>query len=133
VLAKEVAPVGIKVTVVEPGGMRTDWAGSSMHIDAIRSEYQPTVGVLTQMRGNTDVMRGDPKKVAQAIIRIASEPQPPVRLLIGSDAVFLAGQFAAARAQEDATWKALSLSTDFDGLGDFTDTPIAKHLAAMQS
>jgi len=133
VLAKEVAPLGIKVTVVEPGGMRTDWAGSSMHIDAIRSEYQPTVGVLTQLRGNTDVMRGDPKKVAQAIIAIASDQQPPLRLLIGSDAVFLAGQFAAARAQEDAKWKALSLSTDFDGLGDFADSAIAKQLAATQN
>ncbi|HEY2754879.1 MAG TPA: SDR family NAD(P)-dependent oxidoreductase [Pseudolabrys sp.] len=133
VLAKEVAPLGIKVTVVEPGGMRTDWAGSSMRIDAIRSEYQPTVGVLTRMRANGDVMRGDPKKVAQAIIKIASETQAPLRLLIGSDAVFLASQFAAARAQEDAKWKALSLSTDFDGLGDFADTPIAKQLAAMQN
>jgi NAD(P)-dependent dehydrogenase (short-subunit alcohol dehydrogenase family) len=129
VLAKEVAPLGIKVTVVEPGGMRTDWAGSSMHIDAIRSEYQPTVGLLTQLRGDPDVMRSDPKKVAQAIIRIASEPQPPLRLLMGSDAVFLAGQFAAARAREDAKWRALSASTDFDGLGDFADTPIAKQLA----
>jgi hypothetical protein len=120
--------------VVEPGGMRTDWAGSSMHIDAIRSEYQATVGILAQMRAKAaDVMRGDPKKVAQAIIKIASEPQPPLRLLIGSDAVFLAGQFAAARAQEDAKWKALSLSTDVDGLGDFADTPIAKQLTATQS
>jgi NAD(P)-dependent dehydrogenase (short-subunit alcohol dehydrogenase family) len=132
VLAKEVAPLGIKVTVVEPGGMRTDWAGSSMHIDDIRNEYQPTVGVLTQMRGNSEVMRGDPKKVAEAIIKIASEPQPPVRLLIGSDAVFLAGQFAAARAEEDAAWKTLSLSTDFDGVEDFAATPIAKQLAATQ-
>ena len=133
VLAKEVAPLGIKVTVVEPGGMRTDWAGSSMHIDAIRSEYQPTVGALTKLRGNADVMRSDPKKVAQAVVGIASETQPPLRLLIGSDAVFLAGLFSAARAGEDAKWKALSLSTDVDDLGDFADTPMAKQLVAMQS
>lgn len=129
VLAKEVAPLGIKVTVVEPGGMRTDWSGSSMRIDTIRDDYQPTVGVVTETRRNT-VMRGDPRKIAQAILKIASDKQPPLRLLIGSDAVFLAGQFAASRAREDAQWRALSQSTDVDGMGDFADTPIAKQLAS---
>jgi NAD(P)-dependent dehydrogenase (short-subunit alcohol dehydrogenase family) len=44
VLAQEVAPLGIKVTVPEPGGMRTDWAGASMRIDPVRDEYAATVG-----------------------------------------------------------------------------------------
>jgi NAD(P)-dependent dehydrogenase (short-subunit alcohol dehydrogenase family) len=129
VLAKEVGPLGIRVTVVEPAGMRTDWAGSSMRIDPIRSEYQPTVGAMgNSLRENADVMRGDPAKVAQAILRIASEKNPPVRILLGSDAVFLSGVNAAARAEEDAKWKELSLSTDFDGLGDFAETPVARML-----
>ena len=129
VLSKEVGPIGIRVTVVEPGGMRTDWAGSSMRIEEIRSEYQPTVGARSKhFRENADAMRGDPAKVAQAILRVASEKEPPVRLLLGSDAVFLAGVNAAARAEEDAKWKALSLSTDFDGLGDFSQTPVARSL-----
>lgn len=59
-------------------------------------------------------MRGDPAKVAQAILKVASEKEPPLRLLLGSDAVFLAGLAAAARAEEDAKWKTLSVSTDFD-------------------
>src|SRR5713101_7605037 len=119
VLSKEVGPLGIRVTVVEPGGMRTDWAGSSMRIEEIRSEYQPTVGARSKH------FRA---KVDQAILRVTSEEEPPVRLLLGSDAVFLAGVNAAARAEEDARWKALSLSTDFDGLGDFSETPVARSL-----
>ena len=52
VLAKEVGPLGIRVTVVEPGGMRTDWAGSSMRIDDIKADYQATVGAFAAaMRG----------------------------------------------------------------------------------
>jgi NAD(P)-dependent dehydrogenase (short-subunit alcohol dehydrogenase family) len=130
VLAKEVGPLGIHVTVVEPGGMRTDWAGSSMRIGAIREEYQPTVGMLQKThRANEDIMRGDPVKVSAAILRLASEKEPPLRLLIGSDAVFLAGIFAAARAREDAKWQALSVSTDFDGLPEFAQTPVAQMLA----
>jgi len=134
ILAKEVGPLGIRVTVVEPGGMRTDWAGSSMRIDEIRSDYQATVGARSShLRENADAMRGDPAKVAQAILRIASENEPPVRLLLGSDAVFLAGANAVARAEEDAKWKALSLSTDVDGLGDFADTPIGRMLTPKKT
>jgi NAD(P)-dependent dehydrogenase (short-subunit alcohol dehydrogenase family) len=44
VLAREVGPLGIKVTVLEPGGMQTDWAGSSMRVPPISEPYQPTVG-----------------------------------------------------------------------------------------
>lgn len=134
VLAKEVAPLGIRVTVVEPGGMRTDWAGASMRIDDIRSDYQPTVGAFARMHeANDQIMRGDPRKVAQAILQIAAEKQPPLRLLVGSDAVFLAGTLAAARAEEDAKWRALSVSTDFDGLMDFAETPVAKMLTSRRS
>jgi NAD(P)-dependent dehydrogenase (short-subunit alcohol dehydrogenase family) len=130
VLAKEVGPLGIKVTVVEPGGMRTDWAGSSMRVGAVEPDYQKTVGAMIEARSaNAGIMRGDPVRVAQAILRIASEKRPPLRLLLGSDAVFLASLFSAERAKEDAEWKELSLSTDFDGLVDFSETPIAKMLA----
>ena len=130
VLAKEVGPLGIKVTVVEPGGIRTDWAGSSMRVGAVEPDYQKTVGAMIETRtANADIMRGDPASVAQAILRIASEKRPPLRLLLGSDAVFLASVFSAKRAKEDAEWKELSRSTDFDGLADFSQTPIAKMLA----
>jgi NAD(P)-dependent dehydrogenase (short-subunit alcohol dehydrogenase family) len=130
VLAKEVGPLGIKVTVVEPGGMRTDWAGSSMRVGAVEPDYQKTVGAMIEARSaHAGIMRGDPARVAQAILRIASEKRPPLRLLLGSDAVFLAPLFSAERAKQDAEWKELSLSTDFDGLADFSETSIAKILA----
>src|SRR5262245_19495198 len=55
VLAKEVSPLGIRVTVVEPGGMRTDWSGSSMRIDEIKPDYQGTVGAFAAaMRANPE-------------------------------------------------------------------------------
>jgi NAD(P)-dependent dehydrogenase (short-subunit alcohol dehydrogenase family) len=130
VLAKEVRPLGIKVTVVEPGGMRTDWAGSSMRVGAVQPDYQPAVEAMIHAHSaNVDIMRGDPAKVAQVILRVASEKRPPLRLLLGSDAVFLASLFSEERAKEDAKWKELSLSTDFAGLADFSETPIAKMLS----
>ncbi len=133
-LSNEVGPLGIRVTIVEPGGFRTDWAGSSMRIDQIREEYQATVGSFAQaFRKNADAARGDPAKAAQAVLRIASEKEPPLRLLLGSDAVFLAGVVASTRMAEDAKWKALSLSTDFDGLVDFAETAIAKRLVGKRS
>lgn len=55
VLAQEVAPLGIKVTVLEPGGMRTDWAGSSMTIHPTSPAYEPTVGAVAGMLGSTIV------------------------------------------------------------------------------
>jgi NAD(P)-dependent dehydrogenase (short-subunit alcohol dehydrogenase family) len=117
------------VTIVEPGGIRTDWAGSSMRVGAVEPDYQKTVGAMIEARSaNGGIMRGDPARVAQGILRIASEKRPPLRLLLGSDAVYLASVFSAKRAREDAEWKELSLSTDFDGLADFSETSIAKML-----
>ncbi len=117
VLAKEVAPFGIYVTLIEPGGFRTDWAGPSMTIYPPKadSEYAPILGPmisLMQTHGGNET--GDPAKAAQVIIGIANNPQPPLRLLLGSDAVFLAEQQSARMAAEDAKWRTLSLSTDFE-------------------
>jgi NAD(P)-dependent dehydrogenase (short-subunit alcohol dehydrogenase family) len=84
VLAKEVEPLGIHVTVIEPGGMRTDWAGSSMRIDDVRPEYQATVGALTRLR-DAGAFRGDPAKVAELVVRVVSSQAPPLHLLAGSD------------------------------------------------
>lgn len=115
VLSKEVGPLGIKVTIIEPGGFRTDWAGSSMEIPDIREEYKPTVGaVATHIRNTSGSQPGDPAKAAQAILHVAELTGPPLRLLLGSSAVQLAGVTAAERSAEDEKWKDLSLSADFD-------------------
>lgn len=131
VLAKEVAPLGIHVTVAEPGGMRTDWAGSSMKVDEVKPDYAATVGAFVQMRDNLNAAQGDAAKVAKAILELASMPKPPIRLLLGSDAVFMAEMVLKARAKEDASFKQLSLSTDYDGLPSFADSPIAKYLQSQ--
>ena len=114
VLAREVAPLGIRVTCVEPGGMRTDMFGLSMLADPVAPDYEPTVGaVIRATFGRAENARGDPARMAAAILRLAEEKNPPVRLLLGSDAVAGAAAALAARADEDARWKSLSLSTDF--------------------
>ena len=115
VLAREVAPLGIRVTCVEPGGMRTDMFGLSMLDAPIARDYEATVSaVIGATFGKPETARGNPAKVARAILRLAEEKQPPVRLLLGSDAVRAAAAAAAERAAEDARWKTLSESTDYD-------------------
>jgi NAD(P)-dependent dehydrogenase (short-subunit alcohol dehydrogenase family) len=130
VLSKEVGPLGIKVTIIEPGGFRTDWAGSSMEIADIREEYKPTVGAAaTRVRNSSGSQPGDPAKGAQAILHVAEVPEPPLRLLLGSAAVHLAGVNAAQRSAEDEKWKDLSLSTDFDASIDAAESDAAESLA----
>lgn len=131
VLAAEVAHLGIKVTAVEPGGMKTDWAGSSMSIKPVSPAYRPTVGAMWQgdLR-KTDGVRGDPHKAALAILALAELADPPTHLLLGTDALFLAKMISEKRAADDATHRALSASIDADGLGDFADTRVAQMLVA---
>jgi len=116
VLAKEVAPLGIKVTVLEPGGMATDWAGSSMHVPPVSEPYQATVGVMAALHRNDDSppVLGDPAKVAQVVLAVADMDDPPLRLILGSEAYAYATAAAAARAESDAKWHDLTVSTDRD-------------------
>jgi NAD(P)-dependent dehydrogenase (short-subunit alcohol dehydrogenase family) len=112
-LAQEVAPLGIRVTVLEPGGMRTDWSGPSMTIPPVSEPYAPTVGALAALMQEGGVgAAGDPAKVAGVVLRVAEMSEPPLRLLLGTDAVTYAERAAQARAAADAAWRALSLSTD---------------------
>jgi NAD(P)-dependent dehydrogenase (short-subunit alcohol dehydrogenase family) len=61
ILAREAGPLGIRVTIIEPGGFHTDWAGSSMTVAEVREEYKKTVGVAAgYIRGNERAQRGDP-------------------------------------------------------------------------
>lgn len=93
----------------------------------IHDEYQETVGFFARTyNNNPDVQRGDPAKMAAVILRLIEEAAPPTRLLLGSDAAWLAPQITDARAAEDAKWRDLSVSTDLDGLGDFADSTVAQ-------
>ncbi|MBN9682761.1 MULTISPECIES: oxidoreductase [unclassified Corallococcus] len=114
VLAKETAPFGVKVTVLEPGGFRTDWAGASMTIPDFRPEYAPTVGVVARhMRARTGKEPGDPDRAAQVLLQVAAMESPPLHLVLGSDAFELTQEKLDRLKAEDQKWKDLSLSTDF--------------------
>jgi len=114
VLAKEVGPLGIKVTIVEPGGFRTDFAGSSQTILADNPAYASTVGAVARFqRGYDGAQPGDPKKAAAAVLNIARLDEPPMRLLLGRDAVRAAAEAERTRAEADRKWRSLSESTDF--------------------
>ncbi len=114
VLVKEMTPLGIKVTVVEPGGFRTDFAGSSTTIKEGRQEYDGVVGAAARMqRDYNGKQPGDPARAARAILKLASLAQPPFRLALGSDAMRILDEADRARLAETERWRALSVSTDF--------------------
>ena len=104
-LSNEVKPFGVKVTIVEPGAFRTDWGGSSMTIAPVLPDYDSTVGAMNRYRRAVDGQQpGDPARAAAAILEVVSLDQPPLRLLLGSDAVRIAGESAPARQAEAAGW-----------------------------
>ncbi|MBB2839372.1 oxidoreductase [Rhizobium sophoriradicis] len=115
VLAKEVSPFGVRVTMVEPGGFRTDFAGASTVLAEGRAEYAETVGATVRFQREYDGRQpGDPAKAAAVIIHIAGLDEPPFRLLLGSDAVRNVEKADAARIAADREWRAVSVSTDFE-------------------
>jgi NAD(P)-dependent dehydrogenase (short-subunit alcohol dehydrogenase family) len=114
VLAGEMAPLGVKVTIIEPGGFRTDFAGSSTKIAEGRPEYDSTVGKTARMqRGYSGRQPGDPAKAARVVLQVAGMDEPPLRLLLGSDAYQHAERSDLAKIEGDRKWRDLSLSTDF--------------------
>lgn len=114
VLAQEMKLIGVRVTIVEPGGFRTDFAGSSTTLDTGRTEYDAVVGNAARMQAAYHGQQpGDPRRGAQAILAIVAADDPPLRLPLGSDAVAAIERSDRARLAELDRWRALSLSTDF--------------------
>jgi NAD(P)-dependent dehydrogenase (short-subunit alcohol dehydrogenase family) len=117
-LAKEVGPLGIRVTILEPGGFRTDFAGSSTELREGRPEYDSTVGATVRFQRDYDGKQpGDPVKAAAALLHIASLSDPPLRLLLGTDSYNVAEQHALQKLESDRKWKNLSFSTDHSSDG----------------
>lgn len=113
VLSKEVAPLGIKVTIIEPGGFRTDFAGSSTIIREGLPAYDATVGKTARFQKEYNGKQpGDPVKAANVVISITNFDEPPLRLLLGSDAANGAEKNDLARMDADKKWRHLSISTD---------------------
>ncbi len=113
-LSREVRPLGVKVTIVEPGGFRTDFAGTSTKLNEGRVEYDSTVGASVRFqRDYHGKQPGDPARAAAALLYLVSLPEPPLRLLLGRDCYALAEKSALEKLESDRMWKDLSTSTDF--------------------
>ena len=113
-LRGELAPLGISVTVVEPGALRTDFAGRSLTQSAtVIDDYADTAG---KRRKETDTMdgaqAGDPVKAGAAIIAAVESAEPPAFLLLGADALAAYRYIAEQRASGIAKWEQLTTSTD---------------------
>lgn len=119
-LAQEVGVLGIKVTNIEPGGIRTDFAGRSLaHTDRIIDDYNSTAHdsrrIIAEHLGHEP---NDPKKVAQAVVKIVDSPHPPLHLLLGHDAMYYVGKSLGAFQSEMAEWSSLTFDTGFDESND---------------
>ncbi|TYK44516.1 oxidoreductase [Actinomadura decatromicini] len=114
-LADEVAPFGVRVLIVEPGAFRTEFGGGRMHRSRVIEEYAASTGpTRAAVDGMDGAQPGDPRKAAQAIVKVLDSPDPPLRLALGNDAVdHIAAHHELLRA-DLARWEKLSRSTDLD-------------------
>lgn len=118
-LAVEAAPLGIRVTLVEPGSFRTGFAGGDVNVrpaqrlEAYRHVTGPMENYLETSAGKEI---GDPAKAAQVIIAAAQSDTPPTRLVLGPDAYGLWDQTIAKRIEDINSWRERGLNTSFDGV-----------------
>ncbi|MET0635336.1 MAG: oxidoreductase [Chitinophagaceae bacterium] len=122
-LSKEVAHLGIKVTSVEPGGFRTDWAGASMSFAKNVEGYEDTVGAIESfLKSGKFIPVGDPVKAAKVMVELVDNPEPPVHLVLGSEAVIILKNTDEIRRSEFEKWLPVSISTDHDEAGNMFDS-----------
>lgn len=116
-LASEVRQFGIKVTAIEPGAFRTDWAGRSMtRASRTISDYASLLEPISASRAaRSGKQPGDPARAALAMIKVVESEHPPVHLLLGADAVKYVREKIATLTKEIDAWEPLSVSTDFPG------------------
>jgi NAD(P)-dependent dehydrogenase (short-subunit alcohol dehydrogenase family) len=126
-LSKEISPFGLFVTIVEPGPFRTDFLKpeSALFLGKPIADYDDR---RAQVRGGFEARNGlqpgDPAKLAEAIVRLADVPNPPLRFLAGSVALGAAEEKLAGMRAEFEKWRELSVSTD----GDYTDSNLGGFL-----
>lgn len=114
-LAKEVNPLGIHVTAIEPGPFRTDWAGRSLKRSARQiDDYAPTVHArIADVASNSGAQPGDPVRAAAAIIKVVESPRPPGNLVLGKNGLGRLrkklGQFTSSLDE----WEQVTLNADF--------------------
>jgi NAD(P)-dependent dehydrogenase (short-subunit alcohol dehydrogenase family) len=114
-LASEVRQFGIKVTAIEPGAFRTDWAARSMtRAGRTISDYASLLEPISASRAaRSGKQPGNPARAALAMIKVVESEHPPVHLLLGTDAVKFVREKIATLTKEIDDWESLSLSTDF--------------------
>ncbi len=114
-LQGEVAPLGIKVTIVEPGPFRTDFIGRSLDRAEEQMEaYQGTVGKFLNFLENIEGKQpGDPQKAAEAIIKVVNSDNPPLRLVLGKYAYTKFRKKIESLKTELDAWEAIAANTDF--------------------
>ncbi len=116
-LSFEVGPLGIRVTIVEPGAFRTEFAGTAnmrpeRRLDAYRPVIEP---VETYLYGGDGKQPGDPRRAVEAMIAAVESDSPPLRLLLGADAIGLWETKDAALTADLARWRAVGEATAFAG------------------
>jgi hypothetical protein len=112
----ELQPLGIHVTIVEPGTFRTDFLDSSslQRAKSVIDDYAATSGATRQWAQTTNhAQLGDPDKAAAAIVEAVTSVRPPLRLQLGSDCIARVQEKLASVASELDVWRDLALSTDY--------------------
>jgi NAD(P)-dependent dehydrogenase (short-subunit alcohol dehydrogenase family) len=115
-LAMEVAPFGVKICTLEPGGIRTNFARrAGQDAPELLSDYEPSVGsMLKHLKSLEGRQEGDPRKIADLIVQLANHDEVPLRLILGVQAEKRVQQAEAMRASEAEKWRHLTISTIFD-------------------
>ena len=114
-LSKEISHLGIKVTIIAPGAFRTDWAGRSANETPGKiSDYTETAEATKVWLRNKDGNQpGNPIKAAEAVIKVVESPNPPLRLLLGHDAMEVARDKVALLNKDFDEWESTTLNVNF--------------------
>lgn len=116
-LAKEVAPLSIHVTIVEPGAFRTAFNGKFISPNQPLEDYAATSGQMVQWLHQRDGQQsGDPKKAAAAMLQVVNHPAPPLRLVLGADTLEAIHAKLEVVAADIAAWRDISVNTAFEGV-----------------
>jgi NAD(P)-dependent dehydrogenase (short-subunit alcohol dehydrogenase family) len=114
-LAAELAPLGIHVTIIEPGPFRTDFLGRSGVVAKARiADYDGTAGTMRKYFAENDgKQRGDPVRAAQAMMQVVESPDPPLRLLLGANALQRLRAKLDNWRKEISAWEQVTVGADF--------------------
>ena len=114
-LALETEPLGIHITIVEPGAFRTDWAGRSLAPPPAIDDYRETVGQTREYISNENGnQQGNPRLAAEAMISAVEADEPPLRLPLGDDALGMIREKLDSVKRETDTWETTIVETSFE-------------------